>query len=45
MKKRVMGQEEALELVSDAVIKSRSGIKDPNRPIASFLFLGPTGVV
>jgi len=44
MKKRVMGQEEALELVSDAVIKSRSGIKDPNRPIASFLFLGPTGV-
>lgn len=44
MKKRVMGQEEALELVSDAVIKSRSGIKDPNKPIASFLFLGPTGV-
>lgn len=44
MKKRVMGQEEALKLVSDAVIKSRSGIKDPNRPIASFMFLGPTGV-
>lgn len=44
MKKRVMGQEEALKLVSDAVIKSRSGIKDPNRPIASFTFLGPTGV-
>ena len=44
MKKRVMGKDEALELVSDAVIKSRSGIKDPNRPIASFLFLGPTGV-
>ena len=44
MKKRVMGQDEALELVSDAVIKSRSGIKDPNKPIASFLFLGPTGV-
>ena len=44
MKKRVMGQDEALKLVSDAVIKSRSGIKDPNRPIASFLFLGPTGV-
>ena len=44
MKKRVMGQEEAIKLVSDAVIKSRSGIKDPNRPIASFLFLGPTGV-
>ena len=44
MKKRVMGQDEALELVSDAVIKSRSGIKNPNRPIASFMFLGPTGV-
>ena len=44
MKKRVMGQDEALKLVSDAVIKSRSGIKDPNRPIASFMFLGPTGV-
>ena len=44
MKKRVMGQDEALKLVSDAIIKSRSGIKDPNRPIASFLFLGPTGV-
>ena len=44
MKKRVMGQDEALKLVSDAIIKSRSGIKDPNRPIASFMFLGPTGV-
>ena len=44
MKKRVMGQEEALKIVSDAIIKSRSGIKDPNRPIASFMFLGPTGV-
>ena len=44
MKKRVMGQDEALKLVSNAVIKSRSGIKDPNRPIASFMFLGPTGV-
>ena len=44
MKKRVMGQEEALKVVSDAIIKSRSGIKDPNRPIASFMFLGPTGV-
>lgn len=44
MRKRVIGQEEALSLVSDAVIKSRSGIKDPNRPIASFMFLGPTGV-
>ena len=39
-----MGQDEALKLVSDAIMKSRSGIKDPNRPIASFLFLGPTGV-
>lgn len=44
MKKMVMGQDEALRLVSDAVIKSRSGIKDPNKPIASFMFLGPTGV-
>ena len=44
MRKRVMGQDEVLKLVSDAVIKSRSGIKDPNRPIASFMFLGPTGV-
>lgn len=44
MKKRVMGQDGALKIVSDAIIKSRSGIKDPNRPIASFMFLGPTGV-
>ena len=44
MKKRVMGQDEALKIVSDAIIKSRSGIKDPNKPIASFMFLGPTGV-
>ncbi|MBE6157998.1 MAG: AAA family ATPase [Firmicutes bacterium] len=44
MKLRVKGQDEVLKLVSDAVIKSRSGIKDPNRPIASFMFLGPTGV-
>ena len=44
MKKRIMGQDEAIKLVSDAIIKSRSGIKDPNRPIGSFLFLGPTGV-
>ena len=44
MKKRVMGQDEALEIVSDAILKSRSGIKDPNKPIASFMFLGPTGV-
>ena len=39
-----MGQDEALHLVSEAIIKSRSGIKDPNRPIGSFIFLGPTGV-
>ena len=44
MKKRVIGQDEALKLISDAIMKSRSGIKDPNRPIASFMFLGPTGV-
>ena len=44
MRNRVMGQDEALKIVSDAIIKSRSGIKDPNRPIASFMFLGPTGV-
>ncbi len=42
--KRVKGQDEALELVSDAIIRARSGIKDPNRPIGSFIFLGPTGV-
>jgi len=44
MKRRVMGQDEALNLVSDAIIRARSGIKDPNRPIGSFIFLGPTGV-
>ncbi len=44
MKKRVMGQDQALELVSDAILRSRSGIKDPNKPIGSFIFLGPTGV-
>ena len=44
MKKRVKGQEEVLKVVSEAILKSRSGIKDPNRPIASFMFLGPTGV-
>ena len=42
--KRVKGQDEALSLVSDAILRSRSGIKDPNRPIGSFIFLGPTGV-
>ncbi len=44
LSKRVKGQDEALKLVSDAILKSRSGIKDPNRPIGSFMFLGPTGV-
>lgn len=44
LNKRVKGQEDALKLVSDAIIRSRSGIKDPNRPIGSFIFLGPTGV-
>ena len=44
MKKRVIGQDDALKLVSDAIIRARSGIKDPNRPIGSFIFLGPTGV-
>ena len=44
MKKRVKGQDKALKLVSDAIIRSRSGIKDPSKPIGSFLFLGPTGV-
>ena len=42
--KRVIGQDNAVELVTDAVIRARAGIKDPNRPIGSFLFLGPTGV-
>ncbi|MFU1769028.1 ATP-dependent chaperone ClpB [Mammaliicoccus sciuri] len=41
---RVVGQDEAVDLVSDAVVRARAGIKDPNRPIGSFLFLGPTGV-
>ncbi len=44
LKLRVMGQDEALKLVSEAIIRARSGIKDPNRPIGSFIFLGPTGV-
>jgi len=44
MKKRVKGQNEALKLVSNAIIRARSGIKDPNKPIGSFIFLGPTGV-
>ncbi|MBY0249293.1 MAG: ATP-dependent chaperone ClpB [Nitrospiraceae bacterium] len=41
---RVVGQEEGVRAVADAVLRARSGIKDPNRPIGSFLFLGPTGV-
>ncbi len=41
---RVVGQEQAVTAVTDAVLRARSGIKDPNRPIGSFLFLGPTGV-
>lgn len=44
MHERVVGQDEAVDLVSDAVIRARAGIKDPGRPIGSFLFLGPTGV-
>lgn len=44
MQKRVKGQDEALKLVSEAIIRARAGIKDPNRPIGSFIFLGPTGV-
>jgi ATP-dependent Clp protease ATP-binding subunit ClpB len=42
--KRVIGQNEAVEAVAEAVIRARSGLKDPNRPIGSFIFLGPTGV-
>lgn len=44
LRKRVVGQDEALEAVSDAVRRARAGLKDPHRPIGSFLFLGPTGV-
>ena len=44
LKRRVIGQDEAVELVSDAILRQRAGIKDQNRPIGSFLFLGPTGV-
>ncbi|MGH7896620.1 MAG: ATP-dependent chaperone ClpB, partial [Candidatus Binatia bacterium] len=44
LRKRVVGQDEAIEAVSDAVLRARSGLKDPNRPIGSFIFLGPTGV-
>ena len=44
MAKRVKGQDNALELISEAIKRARAGIKDPNRPIGSFIFLGPTGV-
>ncbi len=44
LRKRVKGQDKALKLVSEAILRSRAGIKDPNRPIGSFIFLGPTGV-
>jgi ATP-dependent Clp protease ATP-binding subunit ClpB len=44
LKKRVIGQDEAVELISDAILRQRAGIKDINRPIGSFMFLGPTGV-
>ena len=44
LQKRVIGQEEAIKLVSNAILRQRAGIKNPNRPIGSFLFLGPTGV-
>ncbi len=44
MKKRVKGQDDAIKLVSEAIIRARAGIKDPNKPIGSFIFLGPTGV-
>ena len=44
LKTRVIGQDNALKIVSEAIIRARSGIKDPNKPIGSFIFLGPTGV-
>ncbi len=44
LKNRVIGQDEAVELISDAIIRQRAGIKDENKPIGSFMFLGPTGV-
>ena len=44
LQKRVIGQDEAIKLVSNAILRQRAGIKNPNRPIGSFLFLGPTGV-
>ena len=44
MKERVIGQDDAIETISNTIIRSRAGLKDPNRPIGSFIFLGPTGV-
>ncbi|WP_042409996.1 ATP-dependent chaperone ClpB [Streptacidiphilus carbonis] len=44
LRERVVGQDEAVQLVADAVIRARSGVRDPRRPIGSFIFLGPTGV-
>ncbi|MDR2878911.1 MAG: ATP-dependent chaperone ClpB [Fusobacteriales bacterium] len=44
LKTRVVGQDEAIKAISDTIIRSRAGLKDPNRPIGSFIFLGPTGV-
>ena len=44
LRERVVGQEQALQAVSDAIRRARAGLQDPNRPLASFLFLGPTGV-
>ena len=44
LKKRIIGQDEAVQKVADAIKRSRAGISDPNRPVGSFLFLGPTGV-
>jgi len=44
LEQRVVGQKEAIKAVANAVRRSRSGLQDPNRPIGSFIFLGPTGV-
>jgi ATP-dependent Clp protease ATP-binding subunit ClpB len=44
LKKRIVGQDEAVQKIADTVKRSRAGISDPNRPIGSFMFLGPTGV-
>lgn len=44
LRERVVGQDEAIEVVTDAIQRSRAGMNDPSKPIASFIFLGPTGV-